>query len=59
MRTAEGATTSDHVDLMLLLFALLYLVLGISSVRVLIKMFRNNHAEDEIAAYEKEAHDPL
>jgi len=59
MRTAEGATTSDHVDLMLVLFALLYLVLGISSVRVLIKMFRNNQAEDEIAAYEKEAHNPL
>jgi cytochrome d ubiquinol oxidase subunit I len=59
MRTAEGATTSDHVDLMLLLFALLYLVLGISSARVLIKMFRNNHAEDEIANYEKEAHDQL
>jgi cytochrome d ubiquinol oxidase subunit I len=57
MRTTEGATTSNHVDLMLLLFALLYLALGVSSVRVLLKMFRNNQAEDEIATYEKEAFD--
>ena len=53
MRTAQGATKSDHVDLMLLLFFLLYLVLGITSTKVLIKMFRNNKAEDELALYEK------
>lgn len=50
MRTAEGATTSDHVDTMLLLFSALYLVLGISSVRVLTRMFRTNRAEDELLA---------
>lgn len=59
MRTSEGATTSGHVDLMLWLFALLYLVLGVSSVRVLVKMFRNNQAEDELAKYDKEARDLL
>ncbi|MFF2091233.1 cytochrome ubiquinol oxidase subunit I [Paenibacillus sp. NPDC058174] len=55
MRTTEGATTSEHVDLMLWLFTLLYVGLGISSVRVLLKMFKNNHAEDELAAFGKEA----
>lgn len=50
MRTTEGATTSDHVDTMLILFSLLYLVLGISSVRVLLRMFKTNPAEEEIAA---------
>ncbi|WP_139998841.1 cytochrome ubiquinol oxidase subunit I [Paenibacillus paridis] len=59
MRTSEGATTSGHVDLMLWLFALLYLVLGVSSARVLVKMFRNNQAEDELAKYDKEARDLL
>jgi cytochrome d ubiquinol oxidase subunit I len=50
MRTSEGATTSDHVDTMLWLFSLLYLVLGITCVRVLTRMFRTNRAEDELIA---------
>ncbi|UKS29359.1 cytochrome ubiquinol oxidase subunit I [Paenibacillus sp. HWE-109] len=50
MRTSEGATVSDHVDTMLIVFALLYIVLGLTAVRVLLRMFRNNRAEDEIAA---------
>ncbi|NBD26865.1 cytochrome ubiquinol oxidase subunit I [Paenibacillus glycinis] len=50
MRTSEGATASEHVDTMLVVFALLYLVLGVSAVTVLIRMFRSNRAEDEIAA---------
>ncbi len=37
MRTAEGATSSPHVDLMLYLFILLYLILAISVVTVLRK----------------------
>lgn len=49
MRTAEGATTSDSVDIMLLLFSIVYLVLGIGSVVVLRRMFRNNPIEQEIA----------
>lgn len=48
MKTSEGATKSDHVDTMLLLFSLLYIVLGITSIRVLTRMFRNNPAEEEL-----------
>ena len=48
MRTSEGATTSGQVDIMLILFALLYLVLGVGSVVVLRRMFRNNPVEREI-----------
>ncbi|UVI28574.1 cytochrome ubiquinol oxidase subunit I [Paenibacillus spongiae] len=49
MRTSEGATVSTHVDTMLILFALLYIVLAITVVRVLIRMFRSNTAEAEMA----------
>jgi len=37
------------VDLMLLLFAGLYLVLGVGSVVVLVRMFRKNTVEQELA----------
>jgi cytochrome d ubiquinol oxidase subunit I len=50
MKTAEGATASNHVDLMLILFALLYLVLGVSVVLILRKMFRHKPAELDLAA---------
>jgi cytochrome d ubiquinol oxidase subunit I len=50
MKTSEGATASGHVDTMLVVFALLYLVLGVTAVRVLTKMFSSNRAEDEIKA---------
>ncbi|SMG54066.1 cytochrome ubiquinol oxidase subunit I [Paenibacillus aquistagni] len=50
MRTAEGATTSPHVDTMLWLFAVLYLVLTITSARILIRMFKLNPVEEEIAS---------
>lgn len=50
MKTSEGATVSEHVDTMLIVFALLYIVLGLTAIRVLTRMFRNNKAEDEIAA---------
>jgi len=59
MRTAEGATTSGHVDTMLIVFALLYLVLGITTVRVLSRMFRSNRAEDELRALGMEGGDPV
>jgi cytochrome d ubiquinol oxidase subunit I len=49
MKVADAATTSEHVDLMLMLFCLLYLVLGIGSVVVLLRMFRKNPIEKEIA----------
>ncbi|MCM3761088.1 cytochrome ubiquinol oxidase subunit I [Alkalihalobacillus oceani] len=48
MRTAEGATTSQHVDLMLYLFILLYLVLAVSCATVLRKMFKSNPVEQEL-----------
>lgn len=48
MRTAEGATTSDHVDLMMLLFTAVYAVLGIGSTVVLVRMFKKNPIEREI-----------
>lgn len=48
MRTEAGATTSGQVDTMLLLFAGLYLILGIGSVVVLIRMFRKNPVEQEL-----------
>jgi len=49
LRTKNAATTSDQVDLMLVLFAGLYLVLGVGSVVVLWRMFRKNTVEQELA----------
>lgn len=54
MRTKEAATTSYHVDKMLILFAGLYLILGIASIVVLSRMFRKNTVEQELADREKE-----
>lgn len=49
MRTHEGATTSNDVDIMLLLFCGLYIILGIGSVVILTRMFRKNPVERELA----------
>ncbi|MBS4213167.1 cytochrome ubiquinol oxidase subunit I [Neobacillus rhizophilus] len=49
MRTSEAATGSGQVDTMLMLFSLLYLILGIGSILVLIRMFRKNPVEQELA----------
>ena len=49
MRTADAATTSGQVDMMLILFALLYLALAIGSVIVLSRMFRKYSIEQELA----------
>jgi cytochrome d ubiquinol oxidase subunit I len=49
MKTAEAATSSAHVDTMLILFSILYLILGIASAAVLINMFRKNPVERELA----------
>ncbi|MFB6468700.1 cytochrome ubiquinol oxidase subunit I [Cytobacillus sp. Hz8] len=49
MQTKHAATISQQVDTMLLLFVGLYLVLGIGSVVVLIRMFRKNPVEQELA----------
>lgn len=48
MRTEEAATTSGQVGTMLLLFCILYFVLGVGSVVVLRRMFRKNPVEQEI-----------
>lgn len=48
MRVEDAATTSGQVDFMLVLFAGLYLVLGVGSVVVLTRMFRRNPVEQEI-----------
>ena len=48
LRTENAATTSNHVDSMLLLFIGLYLVLGLASVIVLTRMFKNNPVEQEL-----------
>ncbi|QUG42944.1 cytochrome ubiquinol oxidase subunit I [Psychrobacillus sp. INOP01] len=48
MRVEDAATSSPHVDIMLILFAGLYLVLGVGSIVVLSRMFRKNPVEQEI-----------
>lgn len=50
---SEGATPAQHVDTMLWLFTGLYVILTITSGRVLIRMFKHNTAEVEIAATRK------
>ncbi|TQS76544.1 cytochrome ubiquinol oxidase subunit I [Ornithinibacillus gellani] len=49
MRTPDAATSSNQVDLMLVLFAGLYIILGIGSVVVLRRMFKHNPVEKELA----------
>jgi len=49
MRTKAAATTSGQVDTMLWLFVGLYLVLGIGSVVILKRMFRENTVEQELS----------
>lgn len=48
MRTADAATSSNQVGLMLLLFAGLYSILGIGTIIVLSRMFRRNPVEREL-----------
>ncbi|MEI3604926.1 cytochrome ubiquinol oxidase subunit I [Pseudogracilibacillus sp. SE30717A] len=54
MRTVEAATSSNQVDLMLILFSCLYLILGIGSVVVLQRMFKSNPVEHELEEREAE-----
>ncbi|PZX03157.1 cytochrome bd-I ubiquinol oxidase subunit 1 apoprotein [Psychrobacillus insolitus] len=48
MRVEDAATTSGDVDIMLYLFAGLYIVLGIGSIVVLTRMFKKNPVEQEL-----------
>ncbi|WP_422658348.1 cytochrome ubiquinol oxidase subunit I [Paenibacillus sp. EC2-1] len=52
MKVSEAATTSTSVGWMLVLFIILYLVLSVSAIRVLGKLFRNKNAEDELRMLE-------
>ncbi|KGA95624.1 cytochrome D ubiquinol oxidase subunit I [Alkalihalobacillus alcalophilus ATCC 27647 = CGMCC 1.3604] len=51
MTIDEAATTSDYVGLMFILFVLLYLVLGIGTIVVLRRMFRDNPIEKDLERY--------
>lgn len=48
MTVDQGATSNGNVDIMVIAFALLYLILGIGSVVVLRRMFRKNPVEKEL-----------
>ena len=48
MTVDEAATTSNYVGVMFILFAILYLILGIGTVVVLRKIFVNNPVEKEL-----------
>lgn len=54
MTVDQAATSSQNVDLMVIAFALLYLILGIGSVVVLRRMFRKNPVEKELGKMESE-----
>jgi cytochrome d ubiquinol oxidase subunit I len=54
MRVEDAATTSGQVDIMLVLFAGLYFILGVGSVVVLSRMFKRNPVEQEIEDRRKE-----
>lgn len=54
MRVEDAATTSGQVDLILVLFAGLYLILGVGSVVILRRMFKKNPVEQEIEDRRKE-----
>lgn len=49
MTVEEAATHSDYVGIMFVLFAMLYLIVGIGVVVVLRKIFQNNPVEKELA----------
>ncbi len=49
MRTEDAATSSGSVGIMLILFVAIYIILAIGSIVVLIRMFRNNPIEQELA----------
>lgn len=48
MRTIDAATTSEYVDMMLILFSLLYLILGIGTIVVMTRMFKKYPVEKEL-----------
>jgi len=57
MKVADAATTSGNVGLMAILFGILYVILGIGSVVVLVRMFKSNPVERELADRKMEGGD--
>jgi len=53
MTVEEAATTSDYVGLMFYLFLALYIILGIGTVVVLRRIFKNNPIEKDLEKYNK------
>lgn len=49
MRTEDGATTATGVEWLFIAFGIVYLILGIGSIVVLRRMFKNNPVEKELA----------
>lgn len=49
MRTEQGATTATGVEWLFIAFAVVYFILGIGSMIVLRRMFKNNPVEKELA----------
>ncbi|MDB5054522.1 MAG: cbdA [Bacilli bacterium] len=56
MKTSEGATTSDHVGLMLIMFCALYLLLAYTTIKVLRRLFLHHSAEEEIRQLAENGH---
>lgn len=49
MRTEQGATTATGVEWLFIVFGVVYFVLGVGSIVVLRRMFKNNPVEKELA----------
>ena len=49
MTVEEGVTSSGQVDLMIILFAGLYFILGVGTIVVLTRMYKRNPIEKELA----------
>nr|WP_088321750.1 cytochrome ubiquinol oxidase subunit I [Lysinibacillus odysseyi] len=50
MRTEEGATTATGLEYIFIMFAVVYLILGVGCAVVLHRMFRNNPVEKELSS---------
>ena len=47
MRVSDAVTQADGLGITLILFAILYAVLGVTCIYVLVKMFKDKSAEEE------------
>ncbi|WP_156288988.1 cytochrome ubiquinol oxidase subunit I [Oceanobacillus salinisoli] len=55
MTVDQAATTSDYVHVMILLFGLLYIILGVGTIVVLRRIFKQNPIEAELKRIEQGA----